>query len=105
MHFIKYKDQELPLVIDFAVVKAVCARLNTTLTQFEQSINNPEQAQIIAFEALKRGHKLEGKEFNIKESEVEDILSQPSGLADFLIVYTEDVLKIFTPSNQSLKKN
>ena len=100
MHFVKYKDQDLPVQIDFSVIKAVCSRLNIQLSNFEQVVNNPEQFETVVFEALKRGHKLDGKEFKLTAPEVEEILNEC--FADFLQVFTECVLKIFTPNS---KKN
>lgn len=102
MYFLKYKEQDLPVIVDFAVIKNVCSKLNLKLSDFESTINNPEQTELIAFEGLKRGHKLEGVEFNLTEPDVENILSENYGT--FLQIFSECVLKMFTPQGQSGNK-
>jgi len=101
MNYIKYNNQELPIAVDFAVIKNTSAKLKINLQEFEQAINDMEKTEVIAFEALKRGHKLDGKEFRITESDVEDILSQESNYADFLNIFSQSVLKMFTPSKKN----
>jgi hypothetical protein len=98
MHYLNFKDQQFPLTIDFNVIKKICSRLQLKLTQFEQAIDNPEQTEVVAFEALKRGHSLENKEFTLKETDIEDILSEAYG--QFLKAFTEDVLKMFSVSDK-----
>ncbi len=94
MHYIESKQQQLPIVIDFAVIKIICAKLNLKISDFEQIVNNPTNTEILFFEALKRGHKLEGKEILVKESECEDILSE--SYPEFLKIFNDDILKMFT---------
>jgi hypothetical protein len=94
MHYINYKESQLPFCVDFKVIKNVCAKLQIKLTQFEQAIDNPEQTEIICFEGLKRGHSIDSKEFNLKETDVEEILSESYG--QFLKAFSEDVLRMFT---------
>ncbi|SKC53478.1 hypothetical protein [Ohtaekwangia koreensis] len=101
MHYIKFKEQELPIAIDFAVIKNTSAKLKITLQEFETAINDMEKTEVIAFEALKRGHKLENIPFNIKETDVEDILSEEQNYANFLHIFTQSVLKMFTPSKKN----
>lgn len=102
MHYLYYKDQELPIQIDFAVIKVVCSKLGLKLSQFEQAIDNPEQTEVVVLEALKRGHKLEGKTFEYKDSEIEDILSVNYG--EFLKVFSECVLAMFSTNHVDKKK-
>jgi hypothetical protein len=102
MHFIKYKEHEYPIQIDFSVIKAVCSRLGIRLLDFEQVVNDPSQCEVVAYESLKRGHKLDGKEFKLSQEDAEEMLSE--SFADFLQIFTLCVLKIFTPSDKS-KKN
>ncbi len=99
MHYIKYKEQDLPVTVDFAVIKTICAKLNLKLSQFEQIVDSPEQTEKLFFEGLKRGHKLEGKEMLIAEKDVEDILS--ASYADFLQIFNKSVLEMFTPSKKN----
>lgn len=102
MHFLNYKDKSLPLIVDFAVIKNVCSKLGIKLSEIEAVVDNPEQTQTLVFEALKRGHKLEGSELSISEQEVEDILSENYGT--FLKIFSECVLKMFTPQASDNKK-
>jgi hypothetical protein len=95
MHFIKYQEQDLPIAIDFAVIKNTCAKLQIGLSQFEQIINNPDQTQVVFFEALKRGAKIEGKAVDYTPEQVEDILSADCVYGSFLAAFSEDVLKMF----------
>lgn len=101
MHYIRFNEQELPVAIDFAVIKNTSAKLKLTLQEFEAAINDMEKTEVIAYESLKRGHKLENIPFNIKETDIEDILSQESNYADFLRIFSESVLKMFTPSKKN----
>src|SRR5579864_8168795 len=94
MYYIDFKGQQLPVIIDFAVIKTVCNKLNLKMSDFEQIVNSPANTEIIFFESLKRGHKLEGKELLFKESDCEDILSE--SYADFLKIFNECVVKMFT---------
>lgn len=98
MHYINYKEQELPVTIDFAVIKTVCSKLNITLSQFEKAIDNPEHLAVIFAEGLKRGHKLESKEFKYDDEQTLDIMCEC--VADFLLIFTQDVLKTFTPTSK-----
>jgi len=103
MNYIKYKDQELPIAIDFAVIKTICNKLNMKLSDIENLIDSPASTEKLTFEALKRGAKLEGTEFSIKENEVEDILSETYG--DFLQVFNKSVVQMFKPSAAEEKKS
>lgn len=101
MNYLKYNNQELPLAIDFAVIKNVSAKLDISLQEFDSAINDMAKTEVIAYEAFKRGHKLENIPFNIKETDIEDILSEGSNYADFLRIFSESVLKMFTPSKKN----
>jgi hypothetical protein len=96
MHYIGDK----PFVIDFAVVKAVCVKLNINLTEFEQVIQNPVHSVSLFYEGLKRGAKLEGKVLDLSVEQAEELLLIDGGYADFLFAFNEDVLKMFTPSKK-----
>ena len=102
MYFLKYRKASLPIIIDFAVIKNVCAKLNIKLSDFERTIDNPEQTEVICYEGLKRGHRLEQKELTITEQEVEDVLSDNYGM--FLKIFSECVLKMFTVPTEDNKK-
>jgi hypothetical protein len=99
MYYINYKNQELPCIVDFVVIKNVCNKLNLKIGEIEQIINSPANTEIIFFEGLNRGHKLEGKELLLKESDCEDILSE--NYADFLDVFNQCVLKMFVPTKKN----
>lgn len=101
MHYLKYKDRELPLIVDFKVIKAVCAKLNLKLSQFEKAIDNPEDSEKVFIEALRRGHQLENIPYNIDDAEIEEILSSCYGT--FLRCFTEDVLKMFAVQDDKKK--
>ncbi|HYG03017.1 MAG TPA: hypothetical protein VD927_11275 [Chryseosolibacter sp.] len=101
MNYIKYKEQELPCTIDFAVIKNVCAKGKLKLSDFESVLNDPTQIEVLFIEALKRGFKLEGKVFDISAEQAEDILA--GSFADFLKIVSEDVLNVFLSSEAKKK--
>ena len=103
MYYINYtKDgvvNELPIMVDFATIKTITNKLNIKLSEFEKIVDDLSATEKLVFEALKRGHKLDGKELLIKESEVEDILSE--SYADFLQIFNKCVLQMFTPTKKN----
>lgn len=103
MHFIKFNEQELPLTIDFSVVKNACSKLDVKLSGFESVIENPDQTLVVFGEALKRGHKLEGKPFEKTDEEIENILSSDGVYGSFLKAFGECVLKMFAAPDAKKK--
>jgi hypothetical protein len=101
MQYLKFNNQELPVVIDFSVIKNTSSKLKLSLQEFESAISDMEKTEVIAFEAFRRGHKLENIPFNLKETDVEDILSYEQNYADFLHIFSQSVLKMFTPSKKN----
>jgi hypothetical protein len=98
MHYI----QDKPFVIDFAVIKSVCAKMQIDLSQFEKTIVNPDYTIVVVFEGLKRGAKLEGKPFDVTVDQIEELLNGENVYGDFLEAFNEDVLKMFTSSKKKL---
>ena len=105
MHFIKYKEQELLCIIDYMVVKYTCERLGIPFSEFDNIfvLKDAKQIETCFYEALKRGHKREGKEFNINESDIEEIFAE-IGLGDIYYVYGQDVSKISQRTIESTPK-
>jgi hypothetical protein len=101
MYYLKFDEKELPFTIDFAVVKNVCAKHNMKLSEIEKSIENPELTASVVFEGLKRGHKLEGKEFSFSESQIDEVLSFENNYGDFFAIFSTCVLKMFTPTKKN----
>jgi len=98
MNYLKYKEKELPIKIDFGTIKNTSAKLNLKLSQFELVLDNLDYTSVLFFESLKRGFKLEGKVFDISEAEAEEILAE--NYADFLMIVSQEVLKVFTPKSK-----
>lgn len=101
MHYLEYKNEQLPITIDFGVVKAIAAGSNIKLSEFERTIENPDLTSKVCFEGLKRGHKLEGKAFSITETDVDDILSYENNYGLFMVIFGEDVLKMFNTKKKN----
>jgi len=99
MYYISFNEQQLPIQIDFACIKNVCNKLNLKISEIELIVNSPANTEVLCFEALKRGHKLDSKELLIKESECEDVLSE--SYADFLKIFNDSVLKMFTGTKKN----
>ena len=93
MNFIKYKEQDEPIVIDFAVVQIVCAKYNLTLLEFQLTGANPEHMATVCYEGLRRGAKKYGKEFVLTIDDVVEILTE--SLAEFAEVFLNSVTKMF----------
>jgi hypothetical protein len=105
MHFIQYKEASLPIQIDFAVINRACSKLNITLKDFEQTVNVPSHTKIVFFEALRRGHQLDGKVFNSTEDEAEEILSYEHNYGEFIKIFSDCVVNMFTSNQVDSKKN
>ena len=99
MHYIK----EHPFTIDFAVIKVICNKLNLKISEIEKVIDSPDNTLKFAFEAFKRGAKIEGSDFKLTESDVEELLNESYG--DFIYAFNADVLKMFSPSKKEEKKS
>lgn len=106
MYFLKYQDQQLPVWIDFFVVKTVCGKLNISLAEFDNVNSDVNNIEVVVYEALKRGHTLQGKSFNYPEFTVTDILSEGNNLGYFLyVVFVNCVVAMTTPTIKKEEDN
>lgn len=102
MYYIEHKGKDLPLVIDFYVLKTICSKLKITLKDIESIILDLEAAEQLFHEALKRGFKIEGKVFDLSDSDLEEIVNE--SFPDFVKIFGECITNVFVPKKKDKKK-
>src|SRR5690606_23407176 len=96
--YLKYQNKELPLIIDYSVIKRIAIKQNiTTLKDITNvDLESFEALEDLMFYSLQRGHKLENIEFTISPDDIEDIFSSCSG--DFMKTVAEGMVSAFGPT-------
>lgn len=75
LQYVKYKGKDVPLVVDIGSMTKVCARLGLKLSEFDESkvFDIAGNGLIFIEECLKRAYRIEEKEWDLKEVDVENI--------------------------------
>lgn len=93
---------EHPCKIDFASIRKTTNLLKIDFHKYESVQNNADHLMIAFRESLVRGYKLEGKEFNMNEEEIENLLCDNYG--DFMLIFGEALFNLYLPSDDAKKK-
>jgi hypothetical protein len=90
--YIEYDNKEIPVIIDFAVIKQFQMKHKIKLSNFEEVVNDLQLTEELVKLAIRRGCKLESIEDEYSKN-AEDILSD--SYAEFLEIFNESVTKMF----------
>jgi hypothetical protein len=105
MFYVKYKDSELPLIIDYLVIRKF--NLSNGITKLSEMGNidydDLEKLEQLLFLSLERGHKIEGKPFELTNEDIQEIFSA-RGIMFFNDIIAECFPK-FGTGTEGPKKN
>ena len=103
MNYIKYNknDKEilLPIVVNFSALRKFQTQTKVAYNDIEAIIADLELLEQMFWYSLESGAKASGEELKISREESEDVLN--NGFGDYIKIFMEDVVKIFTPSSTS----
>lgn len=101
MEFLTIGEKQYPVVIDFYVLKIVSKKYSLKLSEIQGVLDDLDRLESLVFESLKRGAQKTDVVFDVKESDIGDILSNKNALGDFIKIFTESILDTFTPSKKN----
>jgi hypothetical protein len=104
MHYITYKDKELPLIINYKAIMKLNSKYSISkLSEFSKidydDLNNLEE---LMFYALEQGHIEENKEFKFTREHMSDIFNE-LGFIFFTDIMAEDFPKFSTGQTDKKK--
>lgn len=112
MNYITYKDQELPVIVNYSALKQFQNKTKKSLDDIEDVINDLELFEQLFYYSLLAGSKLEGEICKITKDMCEDVLSFDDNYSEFIRIFSNDVLKLFKPKQtpdkqevEEVKKN
>jgi len=106
MFYVNYRNSELPLIIDYMVVRKF-NQLNgiTKLSKFSDiDYDDLDKLELLCFLALERGHKVECKNFELTLEDVQEIFTV-KGILFFNNIIAECFPKFAGGTEQDSKKN
>lgn len=108
MNYIKFKDKQLPIVVNFSALKKFQKQTKTPYNDIETIINDLDLITEMFWFALESGCYIDKITTPISKDEIDDVLNDSFG--EFIKIYMEDVVKIFAPANKDeetteVKKN
>jgi hypothetical protein len=93
MHYIKSNNVNYPIIVDYLVVKSVCAKYpNVKFSQFIAVLDLMDELGFTFHESLKRGHKLEGIDYSKSVDESLELLASEGVMYEWQMILTEDVV-------------
>ncbi len=100
MNYIKYnknnKEVLLPIVVNFAALRKFQTQTKVQYNDIEAIIADLDLLENMFWYSLESGAKASGEQLKINREECEDVLNECFG--DFIKIFMEDVVKIFTPA-------
>jgi hypothetical protein len=105
MYYLKKGQTEFPCIVDYDVVRKIMnqygyTKLSTFKAEFD--LDDLNVMEDLAFFALQRGHKIEGKEFTLTKEDVTDLFCE--SLDKFYSIIVECFPKVGTAENYDNKK-
>jgi hypothetical protein len=101
MNFLQAGEKQYPIAIDFFVLKNVTKKFGLKLSEIQSVIDDFEKLECLVFESLKRGAIRSSTVFDLKESDVTDLLSNKNVLGDFILIFNESIIDTFSPSKKN----
>lgn len=103
MNYFEYKDEKLEFVIDYASLKRTTKQLNIKVSDLDSVIDDFENSETLAFEAIKRAAQLNGETTSVKKGEIEDLLSSNVNYSKLLQEF-KDAMPIIFKGKSDKKK-
>lgn len=101
MEFLAVGEKQYPVLIDFFVLKMVSKKYSLKLSEIQSVVDDLDKLEYLVFESLRRGAQKANLPFEVKESDVTDILSNKNVLGDFVKIFTQSIVDTFTPSKKN----
>ena len=101
--YIKYKNKNVPCVVDYGTLKNFQRETGTKLSDLENTLQDLAQTEVLFKIAVHRGFDLQKKECDYSDEELEIIIGDV--YTQFLEIFTNGLFKIFSPDQKPPKQN